>query len=68
MERPYSIGKWKAVGALAVILCVFMLVMYMPGMPSALKWPYEWLIVGIWALIGAVLAVVNGLTHRNPDD
>ncbi len=68
MERPYSIGKWKAAGALAVILCVFMLVMYMPGMPSALKWPFEWLIVGIWALIGAVLAVVNKLTHRNPED
>ena len=27
----------------------------MPGMPSALIWPYEWVIILVWTLLGAVL-------------
>ena len=59
MPRPYSVRRWKPVGIIAVLMCVFMLAMYMPGMPSALKWPYEWVIIGAWTLAGAVLALVN---------
>ena len=64
MERPYSIRRWKMVGVLAAVLCVFMLVMYMPGMPSALKWPYEWVIIGTWVILGVVLALANRLQRR----
>ena len=49
---------------LAFILCAAMLVMYMPGMPSALKWPYEWVIIGTWVILGVVLALANRLQRR----
>lgn len=58
MERPYRIKNWKFVGIVAVLLCIIMLTLYMPGLPSALVWPYEWVILIAWALFGFVLYFV----------
>lgn len=55
MERPYRIRNWKFVGAGAVLLCLLMLALYMPGLPSALVWPYEWAILIAWTLFGFIL-------------
>jgi amino acid transporter len=33
-------------------LFIGFIVLYMPGMPSALVWPYEWTITLIWWIIG----------------
>ena len=55
MERPYRIRNWKFVGAGAVLLCLLMLTLYMPGLPSALVWPYEWAILIAWTLFGFIL-------------
>jgi membrane protease YdiL (CAAX protease family) len=38
----------------ALVLSVALFFVYLPGSPAALVWPYEWLIVLLWALIGAV--------------
>ena len=32
-----------------------MLALYMPGLPSALVWPYEWTILIAWTLFGFIL-------------
>ena len=32
--------------------------LFMPGSPAALVWPYEWAIVGGWAGLGVLLAAV----------
>jgi hypothetical protein len=40
------------VGYAALILAVGIALLYMPGSPAALVWPYEWAIAGGWALLG----------------
>lgn len=34
-------------------------ILYLPGMPSALVWPYEWVIILAWALFGTVLYKIS---------
>lgn len=58
MERPLRIGgKGKGgifIGILAVILCIGLLSLYLPGMPAALA-PPPWILFGLWWLLGLVL-------------
>ena len=54
MKRPFYLRNGKLIGWAAIIMSVGIGVLYMPGMPSALIWPYEWLIVGVWAVLGFV--------------
>ncbi|RXT08761.1 APC family permease [Ammoniphilus sp. CFH 90114] len=53
MPRPFRAGNNSAVGYIAVILSIGLAVLYMPGMPAALVWPYEWIIFGGWWALGA---------------
>ncbi|MCY8090492.1 APC family permease [Bacillus haynesii] len=55
LSRPYKINKWKTTGISAILLSVIFLAFYLPGMPAALTWPYEWLILAGWTLIGFLL-------------
>lgn len=55
LNRPYKINKWKTTGISAILLSVIFLAFYLPGMPAALTWPYEWLILAGWTLIGFLL-------------
>lgn len=59
LERPYKIKNWKATGIIAIILSIAFIVIYMPGMPSSLVWPMEWLIVFGWYAIGLTLFFVG---------
>lgn len=40
---------------LAALLSLGLGVLYLPGLPAALSWPAEWVILGIWWLVGIVL-------------
>jgi hypothetical protein len=42
----------------AVITFGFIL-LYLPGSPSALKWPNEWAIVLMWIVLGVVFFLVQ---------
>lgn len=55
MPRPYRVPQGERVGWAAVVLGGALAVLYLPGMPSALIWPAEWLIVALWSLAGAGL-------------
>lgn len=55
MPRPFRAGKGPLVGILAVILSLFIGVQYFPGMPAALLWPYEWVMILGWWIIGVVM-------------
>jgi amino acid transporter len=55
MERPYSVKYWRFVGWAALILSIAISLLYLPGSPAALVWPYEWMIVLGWALLGVLL-------------
>ncbi len=57
LARPYRVPAPTVVGWLAVAATVFFILLYLPGSPSALAWPEEWLIVLLWTGLGAVLAV-----------
>lgn len=53
MERPLRIAQGPVVGALAVVLSAGLLVLFLPGMPSALT-PPEWIIIAAWIALGLV--------------
>jgi basic amino acid/polyamine antiporter, APA family len=52
MSRPFRVPAGAAVGWAAAVLSLALAVLYLPGMPAALVWPSEWLIVGLWWLAG----------------
>ncbi|PSL00840.1 amino acid/polyamine/organocation transporter (APC superfamily) [Murinocardiopsis flavida] len=66
MERPFRIPAGAVVGGLALVLSLGLGSLYLPGMPAALSWP-EWLIVGVWWLLGAVFMVRLPVTSAGPD-
>lgn len=57
MERPYRVSGGRTVGVLAAVLTLGLAVLFLPGMPSALIWPAEWVIFGLWWLAGLVLVL-----------
>lgn len=59
LDRPFRIRNPQVVGWLAIILSIGFILLYFPGMPAALIWPYEWVILGVWILIGAALFIVK---------
>ncbi|UTW45296.1 amino acid permease [bacterium SCSIO 12696] len=54
MERPYKLKYGNTVGFLALAAAVGLVALYLPGSPSALVWPWEWLIFIGWSLLGFV--------------
>lgn len=54
MERPFRVRRGKLVGALAVLLSLGMIALYLPGSPSALS-AVEWGIFAGWMLLGLAL-------------
>ena len=65
MKRPFTAGKTTAVGWAALIASVLFTALYVvPGMPSALVWPYEWLIIIGWSLIGVVFYAYSNRTKK----
>ncbi|HDK7157371.1 TPA: APC family permease [Clostridium botulinum] len=65
MERPYKVKHPKFVGIMAIVLCVGMLLMFMPGLPSGLSWPYEWGIILTWFLLGGIFYLVASNKAKN---
>ncbi len=57
MERPFRVPNGQVVGVLAGVLSLGLAVLFLPGMPAALIWPYEWVILGAWWLVGIVLVL-----------
>ena len=55
LKRPFKAGSSSIVGWIAIFLSIGFAILYMPGMPAALIWPYEWLIFAGWWVIGGYL-------------
>ncbi|ASR35931.1 amino acid permease [Prauserella marina] len=55
MPRPFRVPAGGVVGTTAIVLALGVGVLFLPGMPAELVWPYEWAIVGFWWLGGIVL-------------
>lgn len=64
MPRPYKVKNYKLVGAIAVLMSGFMVVMYLiPGSGSALV-VQEWAMAGGWALLGLVFFAICKTKYR----
>ena len=61
MPRPYRAGRGQTAGWLALAASVGIGLLFLPGSPAALVWPYEWIIVGGWTALGVVLALIARL-------
>ncbi|QKY68320.1 APC family permease [Lentibacillus sp. CBA3610] len=59
MKRPFKLSGGTVIGWIAVVMSIGIGILYLPGMSSALVWPYEWAIIGIWAILGFVLYKVS---------
>ncbi|QFU82534.1 APC family permease [Natronorubrum aibiense] len=62
MERPYKVPGGPIVGIAAFVLTAFFITLYLPGGQSALVWPYEWIIVLGWCVLGVVFYALSGET------
>ena len=63
LPRPFEVRYPRLVGYAAIVLGAGLLCLYMPGSPSGLAWPHEWVIVLIWAAVGALVWIGH---HRSP--
>jgi APA family basic amino acid/polyamine antiporter len=66
MDRPFRAGRGPIIGIIAVILSAGIASQYLPGMPSGLGVP-EWIIVGIWTVVGVVFAFQMDVPEYNPE-
>ena len=60
LPRPFRIRHGVLVGRLALVVSIAFGCLYMPFSPSALIWPYEWVVV----LLGSALGLVFYLDAR----
>ena len=63
MQRPYVVRNGVAVGWIALVLSISIAMLYFPGSPAALVWPYEWLIVFAWIILGAIMLRIARSTN-----
>ena len=54
MDRPFRLRHGVSIGWLALAGSLGLLLLYLPGSPSALQWPVEWGLVLVWYLVGVV--------------
>lgn len=66
MERPFRVRYGALVGVLAVVLSLGLLLLFLPGMPSGLI-PPEWVILGLWTLLGLAFFVKLPRVAAGPD-
>lgn len=59
MDRPYEVPAGYAVGGLGLVATAGFIYLYLPGGASALVWPYEWVMVLGWIVLGAVLFALS---------
>jgi amino acid transporter len=62
MERPYKVKGGRLVGGIAVLLGLFMGILYMPGMPSGLELQ-EWSIILFWIILGIIFGLIAKLKY-----
>lgn len=59
MKRPFRLRGGTVIGWIAVVMAFGISILYMPGMPSALVWPYEWVIIFAWAGLGMIFFKIS---------
>jgi APA family basic amino acid/polyamine antiporter len=65
LARPYKVNAGGVIGVIAVAVAIFFISLYLPIFTPGLVWPYEWLMVFGWVILGAVLLVMNQKAYSN---
>jgi amino acid transporter len=68
MNRPLRIGRSAFIGWLALALSSAIGLVYLPGSPAALVWPWEWGICLAWSIAGIALYAATKRRGRGPAD
>jgi len=58
MVRPFKVRLGKLVGYSALVMSICLGSLYLPWSPSALIWPYEWIMVLGGAFVGLVFYII----------
>jgi amino acid transporter len=67
MERPFRTPGGTATGVIAAVLALGLGVLYLPGMPASLVWPYEWVLLGLWWVAGLIFMARIPAVAAGPD-
>jgi amino acid transporter len=67
MERPFRTPGGTATGVIAAVLALGLGVLYLPGMPASLVWPYEWVLLGLWWAAGLIFMARIPSVAAGPD-
>lgn len=67
MERPFRTPGGQGTGVVAAVLALGLGILFLPGMPAALVWPYEWVIVALWWIVGIYFLVKVPKISGSPD-
>ncbi len=65
LERPFVVKCGKYIAVIVILFCIIFLVFYTPLGGMSPKWPSEWLLIGLWALIGVFFALWSGNAYRS---
>ena len=65
MPRPFRVKYGSFVGYAALFLSMGLGLLYLPGSPSALLWPYEWAMVLSGTLVGFVFYLHSLLKKKD---
>jgi amino acid transporter len=62
MIRPFKVSSvW--IGYIAVVFSLAFVLLYLPGSPAALVWPFEWMIFLGWSVLGLVFYIWARLSY-----
>ena len=64
MPRPYKVKHYKIVGALAVVMSGFMVLMYILPFSGSALLPQEWIMAGGWAVLGLIFFIVCKFKYK----
>ncbi len=65
MERPFCAPGGIWLGAFALLATLGMASLYLPGMPAALIWPQEWIMVLGWFALGSISYIFVYKPYKN---
>lgn len=68
LARPFKVSNGKIIGWIAVLISIGFGILYLPGSPGALVWPYEWGMVAGWTVLGVILAVMTKRAYPDVSD
>ena len=60
LHRPFKVPAGYVVGSIALILALIIWVMpLIPGTPVSLVWPYEYLLLIAWVILGIIMYLIS---------